>query len=146
MLMSKSHTATGAYLDGLWGHQGHGDIEPRLCPWLCCSQGLGWYPWLLLPLKVMQYLGSGPSPEARWGSEDHVTARVTYRSEWPSMPWGDMVTSRPRLQLRAVSESAVLPQLGSVISLACGATKGHTDVRGLGHSLWPGCCLRPCCH
>lgn len=37
----------------------------------------------------------------------------------------------------ALSVSVVLPQSGSVMSMAHGDTNGHMDVQGLGHILWP---------
>lgn len=53
-------------------------------------------------------------------------------SEWPVLPLEAIVTSWPRLLLRAMSESMVLLQPGFVsISVALVTTKGHVDVSGL---------------
>lgn len=47
-----------------------------------------------------------------------------------------MGSSKPRLLLRATSEFMVLPQPGFMLmSMTHGATKGHTDAKGLGRNL-----------
>lgn len=52
--------------------------------------------------------------------------------EWPVLPPGAIVTSWPGLLLRAMCESMVLLQLGSVpISVTLVTTKGHVDVSSL---------------
>lgn len=57
------------------------------------------------------------------------------QSEWPTLPPGAIETSWLRLLQRSMSGSFVLPQLASVLmSLAQGATKGHTAVQGPGHT------------
>lgn len=53
---------------------------------------------------------------------------------------GVMVTSEPGLLPSIMFGSMILPQLGFVMSGAYGATKGHTDVWGLGCFLWPCWC------
>lgn len=54
-----------------------------------------------------------------------------YKSEWPVLLPGDMVTSRPELQLRAMSVFMSLLQPGAMLmSVAPVTIEGHADTWG----------------
>lgn len=72
-----------------------------------------------------------------WGVnlEPHGSLRVTLsqvsgQSEWPTLPPGAMATSKPGHLSWTMFGFMVLSLSGSVMSMAHGATKRHTDVQG----------------
>lgn len=65
-----------------------------------------------------------------------MVPREPGQCEWPTLPPGATETSWPRLLQTSMSGSFVLPQLVSVLmSLAYDATKGHTAIQSLGHTM-----------
>lgn len=79
--------------------------------------------------------GLGCHLEPRWYPKA-MLLQGPHQSQWPALPPGTMVTSRPRLLPRTLTRFMVLPQLGSILmTMAYVTTKGHIDTRGLGHNL-----------
>lgn len=115
MLVSKVHVSVGAVI--IWMACADTRLMVTSKPCLCAAiEGLWTQIWPYCSQRGDKLISVAPDT-----IKGHAEARGL------GNPPGSMVASEARMLLRTMFKPMVLPLLGSVMSVAYGATKGHTN-------------------